>query len=313
MKFNYKRVLSAFLCFLLMINICSASLGRCVHATTIWSEFERNDVDLNANGFEGVGTNLKGDAVVDIEKSKSEVLKAFGRDTTFDITAQDALLAITTLTVGVATGGVGAMVIAGGALSGLQSIGNAASNGIDTNKAIGRINKVNENVAALWAIIRDVLNWLIAFGEITSVIVCLIAFMKLATAPSHPMQRRNCMVQIITAIITSALLGGLALILNVFYSTFSKSLSSGVIYSNDWRVGGTSFLVQYGNLVAGFSGIASLTMLLCMGYSFTKLALSGGNPQKKQQAMTGIITTVLATAGVGGVTTFVSMLTGLLK
>lgn len=182
--------------------------------------------------------------------------------------------------------------------------------GTDTNNE--RITNTNNALDNLWAIVRDIITWLIGFGIISSVLVCLFNFFKMATAPSHPAQRRTCMESIVISLICIVLLGGLAIILKIFYGTFGASLSSGLIYAKDWRYPATAFLVQYGNLIAGFSGIISLTMLLCFGYSFTKLALSGGNPQKKGQAIQAIATTAIATVGVGGVTTVVSMLTGLL-
>lgn len=172
---------------------------------------------------------------------------------------------------------------------------------------------VNKALDNLWKVVHDILTWLIAFGMISAVLVCLFNFIKMATAPSHPMQRRNCMESIVISLICIVLLGGLGTVLQLFYGTFAESLSSGLVYMKDWRYPATFFLTQYGNLIAGFSGIASLTMLLCLGFCFTKLAMSGGNPQKKTQAITGIATTTVATIGVGGITTFVSYLAGLIN
>lgn len=275
----YKRALSAFLCFLLIFGIVGPVVGN-VYAD-FWSKTITKDTEEGNFSINGVELgDMKDSAEADIKKSENEVQRAFGRSTTHKLFTSNVL-----------------------------GISETPDGGIAGGRAIA----VNNELDKLWAIIKDILTWIVAFGEITSVLVCLVSFIMLATAPSHPIQRRNCMINIITSIICAVLLGGLAIILNIFYGTFAGSFSEGVIYVSDWRVGGTIFLAQYGNLVAGFSGIASLTMLLCMGFSFTKLALSGGNPQKKQQAMTGIITTVLATAGVGGITTFVSMLTGILN
>lgn len=318
MKINYKRALCAFLSFLLIINVFSSSLIR-VDAD-MWEEFKKNGPPDEANvnpAFPGLtqgdSTSLLTISELNaVKSSQIEINQAFGRNTTFDMSIEEVVTGLAVTGIAIATGGVAGVAVLGaaGALDGgIKGLNNSTNDGLAANR-VARTNKALDN---LWAIIRDILTWIIAFGEITSVAVCLWAFIKLATAPSHPIQRRNCMIEIIVSIVTGALLGGLAIILNVFYNTFSTSLWGGAIYARDWRIGGTVFLTQYGNLVAGFSGIASLTMLLCMGYAFTKFALSGGNPQKRQQAMTGIITTVLATAGVGGVTTFVSMLTGLLK
>lgn len=175
-----------------------------------------------------------------------------------------------------------------------------------------KLNEIDNSVDNLWGIIKDVVTWLISFGIITSILVMLFNFVKLALAPSHPIQRRNCMEQIVVSIVCIVLLGGLDILLEIFYGTFAQSLSTGLLYVKDWRYPATVFLAQYGNLIAGFSGIASLTMLLCLGWNFTSLALSGGNPQKKQKALTGIAITTVATIGVGGITTFVSLLVGLL-
>ena len=170
---------------------------------------------------------------------------------------------------------------------------------------------IDAAIGDLWNIIKDIITWVIAFGIITSIIVCLYSFIKLATAPSHPTQRRMCMESIIVSIICIVLLGSIEVLLQIFYGTFASSLSSGLIYIKDWQYPATVFLAQYGDLAAGFSGVVSLTMLLCLGYSFTQLALSNGNPQKRQQAISSIMLTTVATIGTGGITTFVSFLLNL--
>lgn len=171
---------------------------------------------------------------------------------------------------------------------------------------------VNNSLNNLYGVIKDVITWLMAFGMLSAILIMIFNFVKLATIPSHPIKRRECIEKIIISIITVILTGGLSVVLSIIYGTFQESLNNGLIFSKDWRYPAVVFLNEYRSIITGFFGVATLTMLLALGYSFLKLVLSGENPQKKQQAISSILITSCATAGVGGVLLITSLFTGLI-
>lgn len=65
---------------------------------------------------------------------------------------------------------------------------------------------------------RMMLAYFSGFGVLTSILVGIILMLKLATMPNHPIQRRNCIAGIITSFICMSLLGGISLILTLFYT-----------------------------------------------------------------------------------------------
>lgn len=185
----------------------------------------------------------------------------------------------------------------------------------------GRINKtsiddvrkesLNKSLNSLYTVVRNATTLVMVFGILTSIIVALWNFFKMAFMPSHPMQRRNCLETIASSSVVAILLSGLTLIMNVLIGTFQGSFTSSIIYANDWRVAGVVFLAQYRDVIVGFFGIITMSMVLALAWQFMNLVLAGGNPQKKSAAITGILITAAATAGVGGIMTVMSILTGL--
>lgn len=67
------------------------------------------------------------------------------------------------------------------------------------------------------------------------------------------------------------------------------------------------FFEKYKGFIVGVGGVLTLTMLLLFIKNFMHLGVTSGNPQARQQVLTGLIITGLATAGIGSVTTFVAL------
>lgn len=67
-----------------------------------------------------------------------------------------------------------------------------------------------------------------------------------------------------------------------------------------------SFIEKYRFWISGLSGIAAVTMILFFIMNFLKLAAGSSNPQARSQAITGLIFTGLAAAGLGGVAIIVA-------
>ena len=70
---------------------------------------------------------------------------------------------------------------------------------------------------------------------------------------------------------------------------------------------------EYKGVIVGITGIGTLTMVCLFIFNFMKLGQSAGNPQARSQALTGLLWTGLAAAGLGGVTIFVGFSSNLLR
>ena len=66
---------------------------------------------------------------------------------------------------------------------------------------------------------RVILAALAGIGALTSIMVFIFHFIKLGTMPSHPIQRREAMNNMLVSAITTALLGSITMILTIFYYT----------------------------------------------------------------------------------------------
>lgn len=69
----------------------------------------------------------------------------------------------------------------------------------------------------------------------------------------------------------------------------------------------TTSLTQYRKVIVFISGIGTLSMILFFILNFINLGKSQGNPQERQKAVTGLIITGIATAGLGSVTLITSL------
>lgn len=67
--------------------------------------------------------------------------------------------------------------------------------------------------------------------------------------------------------------------------------------SNQWN----NLFSKYRTVVVGVSGVGAITMIVFFIINFMKLGSSAGNPQARSQALTGVLWTGLAAAGLGAV------------
>ena len=67
--------------------------------------------------------------------------------------------------------------------------------------------------------------------------------------------------------------------------------------SNQWN----NLFGKYRTVVVGVSGVGAITMIVFFILNFMKLGSSAGNPQARSQALTGVLWTGLAAAGLGAV------------
>ena len=67
--------------------------------------------------------------------------------------------------------------------------------------------------------------------------------------------------------------------------------------SNQWN----NLFGKYRTVVVGISGVGAITMIVFFIINFMKLGSSAGNPQARSQALTGVLWTGLAAAGLNAV------------
>ncbi len=94
-----------------------------------------------------------------------------------------------------------------------------------------------------------------------------------------------------------------------------NTLKRGGAYMDDKGKDGVwnRIFTEYKGIIVGITGIGTLTMVCLFIFNFMKLGQSAGNPQARSQALTGLLWTGIAAAGLGGVTLFVGFSTSLLK
>ncbi|MDU5080533.1 hypothetical protein [uncultured Tissierella sp.] len=160
---------------------------------------------------------------------------------------------------------------------------------------------------------REILVYATAFGTLSAFLIFIIIFLRLSFLPSHPIERRKAMTDMITSGIATALLGGITLLLSIFYDTFSGIIENGIMLTNDWKVSFNILLYEYRGFIVGFLGLATLTLVLMFIKNFMNLAVSAGNPTKRSQALTGVLLTGVASMGIGGLTFWVYFFQNILK
>ena len=74
-----------------------------------------------------------------------------------------------------------------------------------------------------------------------------------------------------------------------------------------------TIFVQYKGIIMGITGLGTLTMVALFIINFIKLGQAANNPNEKSRALSGLLWTGIAAAGLGGVTIFVGLAQGLLK
>lgn len=78
------------------------------------------------------------------------------------------------------------------------------------------------NLPAKWKLLMDeyrmVLAYIAGFGALTSILVFIIHFIELGSLPAHPIKRREKLMSMLVSGVCTALLGGMTLILTLFYA-----------------------------------------------------------------------------------------------
>ena len=72
-------------------------------------------------------------------------------------------------------------------------------------------------------------------------------------------------------------------------------------------------LTEYRGVVTFISAIAMISMIMFFIFNLIALGNSKGNPQERQKAITGLIVSGIATAGLGSVTLITSLFFNLIK
>lgn len=87
---------------------------------------------------------------------------------------------------------------------------------------ISRAGKAHDAFAAFFDEYRIVIGYVTAFGTLTSLLIFIFHMINLANLSSHPIKRRQAMMNIVISLICTALLGGLTTISFLFYSIIFK-------------------------------------------------------------------------------------------
>lgn len=85
------------------------------------------------------------------------------------------------------------------------------------------------------------------------------------------------------------------------------SLTMGGLDKGDKKDFFNTVLTEYRTVVIFVSGIGTISMILFFILNFINLGKSQGNPQERQKAITGLIISGIASAGLGSVTLIVSL------
>ena len=103
--------------------------------------------------------------------------------------------------------------------------------------------------------------------------------------------------------------------INTIYNISSEASSAPTIkFDNNGKITGTikdlddkkttlnKLLSEYRTIITFLSGIGSFSMIVFFVMNLIALGNSKGNPQERQKAITGLIVSAIATAGLGSVT-----------
>ena len=85
------------------------------------------------------------------------------------------------------------------------------------------------------------------------------------------------------------------------------SLNTGGLESSDKGKALNKILYEYRGVVTFISGIGMISMIMFFIFNLVALGNSKGNPQERQKAITGLIVSGIATAGLGSVTLITSL------
>ncbi len=150
-----------------------------------------------------------------------------------------------------------------------------------------------------------VFSILVAFGQLTALLVFTIQFMKIAWAPSHAIDRRKMILDIATSGVSIMLLGNIWIVMSLFQSCFNRFWQTFAVYSKDWRTVANMVLIEYKGFIVGLGGIATLLVLAMFVINFIGLALDGSQANKRAEKTQKLLQCSIAAAGLGSITLIV--------
>lgn len=81
--------------------------------------------------------------------------------------------------------------------------------------------------------------------------------------------------------------------------------NSGMTSNKTSATAWTDFIAKYRNFIIGISGLGAVAMVMFFIFNFMKLGATSGNPSERTKALTGLIWSGVAAAGLGSVTIIV--------
>ena len=97
---------------------------------------------------------------------------------------------------------------------------------------------------------------------------------------------------------------------DVFGNFDIKVDSSGNLSASTTDTGATGWagiISKYKSFIVGVAGVAAVTMVVLFIFQFIKLGQSAGNPKARAEALTGVLWTGVAAAGLGAVALITSL------
>lgn len=96
-------------------------------------------------------------------------------------------------------------------------------------------------------------------------------------------------------------------VFNDFNVSIESDTSLGGTKDGEGAQGWKQIIVKYKSFIVGIAGVAAVTMVALFIFQFIKLGQSAGNPQARSQALTGVLWTGVAAAGLGSVALITSL------
>lgn len=89
--------------------------------------------------------------------------------------------------------------------------------------------------------------------------------------------------------------------------TDGKMTVTGAGFSESTGSAWNTLISKYRNFIVGISGIGAVTMVVVFILQFLKLGASAGNPNARSAALTGVLWSGIAAAGLGAVSLIVGL------
>lgn len=160
---------------------------------------------------------------------------------------------------------------------------------------------------------NEAIYYLLAFSMMSSFLIFIIIFLRLTFLPAHPQDRRKAMIDIVVSGISTALLGSVAFIVKLYYSSFSSIIDNQVMLHLNWKATAAILLYEFRVIIVGIFGIATLTTIAMFIRALLMLAGSASNPSQRATAKTNLLFTIAGAAGLGSITFFVGLFTGMFR